>query len=758
MFAADLRFQPILLRNAVADLSMSFGNASSCLARRAASPPANPWRKLKSLSILLHFLFIGMGIACTGMKIQAQITLMNKSPGKGTGGDIRAGDTVTLTFNPPVLAAGKPEVTVDDNKPAFVTKVDVDKATNLSSITFKTPDSLTKGDHPVKVTLDGKELAASLLTVYPTALPTLTKIYPEDVKPDALITVVGTGLAGPSDKIKLHIGATEAETVQVDRDGNWFVARFNANDFENLINQQNKDVVVTAWDVVATPQGTPPPTLNAPSSRFEILKIFLIAVAVLSVDILFIRLLFQIKRNLDKRSKDIADAQAKKAGAEVSDPKQPRGFIASLIYEQGNNTLSLSKAQLVWWLFLIGYGYSFLWVAQFIVRHKSEIPALGSFAYTFLISLATLVASQVTTAQLGAKGAGPAEPGWSDLITNGGAVALEKVQQLFWTVLIGIIFIVTIILTYKTATALPTIPNELLALMGVSSAGYIAGKAFGNPGPIISQVLPTTANGSVTLKIYGIHLSMGRINKGTDKDPEFVMPQNVGARILVDNVPQAIEKILTLEVDPDRRDEFAKVLQVELPASTAIDAGTWLSTDHTIHLTNADGQSAEFKLAGSKSSGGGEQSNDKQSENDPAKPDQPVKKDDAAAGTPGAASQSEQPGQSTGQTGDSTTGQQAQPGAAQTGNEAQTNVTAPNVAKTTQDVEDRIPAAPGDPGGGSSDTEETDKATGTTPVEASDPEADASKEADDSDATGAKTEGEDANQTPAGAQAAAAKP
>lgn len=250
-----------------------------------------------------------MGIACTGMKTQAQITLKNEAAGKGTGGDIHAGDTVTLTFNPPVPAAGKPEVTIDDdNKHAFVTKASVDKDKNLSSITFKTPDSLMKGDHPVKVTLDGKELAASLLTVYPTALPTLTKIYPEDVKSDALITVVGTGLAGPGDKIKLHIGATEAETVQVDRDGNWFVARFNANDFENLINQQNKDVVVTAWDVVATPQGTPPPTLNAPSSRFEILNIVVIAVAVLSVDIALIRLLFQIKRKLDKRSKDTADA------------------------------------------------------------------------------------------------------------------------------------------------------------------------------------------------------------------------------------------------------------------------------------------------------------------------------------------------------------------------------------------------------------------------------------------------------------------
>ena len=30
--------------------------------------------------------------------------------------------------------------------------------------------------------------------------------------------------------------------------------------------------------------------------------------------------------------------------------------------------------------------------------------------------------------------------------------------------------------TYATATALPTIPDEMLTLMGISSAGYLAGK------------------------------------------------------------------------------------------------------------------------------------------------------------------------------------------------------------------------------------------------------------------------------------------
>jgi hypothetical protein len=251
-------------------------------------------------------------------------------------------------------------------------------------------------------------------------------------------------------------------------------------------------------------------------------------------------------------------------------------WLAALILEPENQTYSLSRAQFYWWLTIIAYAYLFLFFAWGLIQKSWKLPPLAGFAQTFLISLGTLVAVQITSAAKGAKGAGAVHPVPSDLIVHGGVLAPERIQQLVWTILSGVGFLWITIKTYATATVLPTIPNELLVLMGISSAGYVGGKLARDPGPIINQILPGL--GSLALRIYGIHLS-------------------VEARVWVDDVELPRTSICTLEPDPDHPDKFVKALKVTLPegaGDTSLEK--WLGQEHAVVVENADGQRADWTL------------------------------------------------------------------------------------------------------------------------------------------------------------------
>jgi hypothetical protein len=251
-------------------------------------------------------------------------------------------------------------------------------------------------------------------------------------------------------------------------------------------------------------------------------------------------------------------------------------WLQLLFMEEETKTYSLSRAQFICWLAAIVIGYVFIFFARGLVEAVWAFPPLSGFAYTFLISLGTLVAAQATSAAKGAKGAGPEEPQISDLVVHGGVLALERVQQVLWTAIAIFMFLWITFKTYETTTALPTVPNEMLALMGISSAGYIGGKMARKAGPIIKQILASP--GSVIIKIFGESLS---------KD----------AFVWVDGVQQPKDAVSVLEVDKDTPDEFATALKVNVstPGSEGLSpiASDWLTKEHTIIVVNADGQRAE---------------------------------------------------------------------------------------------------------------------------------------------------------------------
>jgi len=86
----------------------------------------------------------------------------------------------------------------------------------------------------------------------------------------------------------------------------------------------------------------------------------------------------------------------------------------------------------------------------------------------------------------GPKGAGEIRPRLSDLITMGGVVAPDRVQYLVWTIVGAIGYMLTIhSLDPREISSLPSIPTTLLALGGVSAAGYIGGRLASKVGPVV---------------------------------------------------------------------------------------------------------------------------------------------------------------------------------------------------------------------------------------------------------------------------------
>jgi hypothetical protein len=396
--------------------------------------------------------------------------------------------------------------------------------------------------------------------IAPPANAVIESISPPVVQVGSSVKVTGQGFYAPPEQIVLTAGDISVEAERVSPLGDWFSVhiperRAGGGDRPDA---GSRNVGVTVWGVPAQipeelreasrlPQLT---IWRQPGTRTELL----IAASAATTGIFVVGLLVILYRTLKRRR---------------------RGLVAALLYEPESQTYSLSRAQFFWWTTIIAYGYLFLFFGHGLHQGAWNFPPLEGFAYTFLISLGTLVLAQATSSFKGSKGAGVVHPAPADLIVHGGVLAPERVQQVVWTLLAGIAFLWIVIKTYTTSTGLPTIPTEMLALMGISSAGYLGGKLARKPGPIIKSV--EVSPGSVVLRIFGEHLSLS-------------------PRVLVDSVELSKNEVATLEADPDHRNEFVKALKVTVPESIAKTPAEWYARPRVVVVVNEDTQRAEWEI------------------------------------------------------------------------------------------------------------------------------------------------------------------
>ena len=126
---------------------------------------------------------------------------------------------------------------------------------------------------------------------------------------------------------------------------------------------------------------------------------------------------------------------------------------------------SLARAQMAWWFLLIVIGYDLIWLVTGD-RDTIQPSLLGLMG----ISAATAIAAAAIPTRrtrLTSRGL------WNDLVSDEqGAVALDRVQIVVWTLILGGIFLYSVVWDLT----MPEFNATLLALMGISSGTYLGFK------------------------------------------------------------------------------------------------------------------------------------------------------------------------------------------------------------------------------------------------------------------------------------------
>jgi hypothetical protein len=281
-----------------------------------------------------------------------------------------------------------------------------------------------------------------------------------------------------------------------------------------------------------------------------------------------------------------------KVGSGAGSRRAALSTIAFL--DRETNTYSLSKLQFYLWTAAALVGYAYLTICRSLVRGDftfAEVP--GGLPSLLLITTGTSALAVGITSAKGSKGAGEHHPSASDLVTSGGLVAPERLQFLVWTI-VGVLSFVVLALSTSPADIehLPSIPEGFLALMGVSSVGYLGGKVARKAGPVIKRVEATL--GSLVLHIDGTNLSPDAQFRVDDQD---VMPS------MLDPVehPSGRPTIIAAEDQPG----FARTLLLKLanPAAGWTRLPDAAGKDpaaregaHSLTIVNPDGQRAVWSF------------------------------------------------------------------------------------------------------------------------------------------------------------------
>jgi len=261
--------------------------------------------------------------------------------------------------------------------------------------------------------------------------------------------------------------------------------------------------------------------------------------------------------------------------------------VAAFLLDKETDSFSLSKFQLLAWTSVAIFGYVYLFLCHVFIQWNFAFPPIPDGLPTLLgISAGTVVAATGITVTRGSKGAGPIHPSIADFISSGGLVAADRFQFFVWT-LVGCLGFLGILLKSDPAalTDLPSIPQNFLFLMGISSAGYLGGKVVRKPGPVINllsvtAVTPAAAGPPATPAVMTMNLT----------------GENLASDATVNVDDQAMRKD-QYSINPLKRQDQAPdpSFCTELTL-TLNDATKYLEGVHSLTLTNGDGQAAQMSF------------------------------------------------------------------------------------------------------------------------------------------------------------------
>lgn len=163
--------------------------------------------------------------------------------------------------------------------------------------------------------------------------------------------------------------------------------------------------------------------------------------------------------------------------------------LRMLFLDPETDTYSLSKLQFYLWTVAALFGYAYLFIARVKVQYLPWPDVPTTLPGIISVAAGTAIGAQVITSTKGSKGSGEDKPSFADFITSGGVVAADRLQMFLWTLFgVGAFFVAVLQQGPGTISELPAVPERLLYLMGISSAGYLGGKLARKPGPVINEI------------------------------------------------------------------------------------------------------------------------------------------------------------------------------------------------------------------------------------------------------------------------------
>ncbi len=163
--------------------------------------------------------------------------------------------------------------------------------------------------------------------------------------------------------------------------------------------------------------------------------------------------------------------------------------LRMLFLDPETDTYSLSKFQFYDWTVAAIFAYAYLYISRVHVQLGSWPDVPATLPGIIVVAAGTAVGSQLVTSAKGSKGAGEENPSIADFITSGGVVAPDRLQMFLWTIVgVGAFLYAVLQQAPGVISELPTVPERLLVLMGISSAGYLGGKMARKPGPVINEI------------------------------------------------------------------------------------------------------------------------------------------------------------------------------------------------------------------------------------------------------------------------------
>lgn len=266
---------------------------------------------------------------------------------------------------------------------------------------------------------------------------------------------------------------------------------------------------------------------------------------------------------------------------------QKFGVMTSLFLDRETNSYSLSKFQVIAWTAVVVYSYVYLFLCRTLVQgNYGAFPGVAqNIPQLFFVSAGTTVAAAAITANYGSKGAGPVKPTPADFISTGGFVAGDRFQFFIWTIVgcIGYVYLVVRSDPFQL-TDLPSLPDNFLYLMGVSSAGYLGGKIVRKPGPVIK----TLSVGAIIPRVEAQPNAVPPVPARPASMPITLNGENLDASgtIKVDDA-NLRASVFTIDGQRDPQSQFCSQLTV-----TLLDADKYIEGTHTLTLVNRDGQAA----------------------------------------------------------------------------------------------------------------------------------------------------------------------